>query len=309
MAKWGILGFGRMGLSFAEALKEVPNSQLISVGSESGKNFKEFKCNTYDEVINNESIDSIYISTLNNTHVSLINKVCKQKKNILCEKPVAMKSTELIEINETISKIKNNFYEAIAYYSHPQTIEVLKLVQNNEIGNIVKIECSFGFEAKFNPNSRLFSKELGGGAIYDLGCYPISFAMLFAQDIRIKKKDIQFSLSGVDDDAKATMICDDKFECEIHVSLKKNLKNFCNIIGSNGSIKINSPWLPGKNSQLEISNNKHFYIKNVKTNLSVYANQIKNVSSAFSGNNEKLNLFDINKSLINIKLIENWLKD
>ena len=312
MTNWGILGLGRMGLSFIEAINDLTNTKLISIGSKSGKTYENIKTCSYEEVISNEKIDSIYISTLNNTHIDLINQCLNAKKNILCEKPASTSLKELSDFASKLSQKKTDFYEAIAYYSHPQTLELLKLVKNGEIGDIRKIECSFGFRARFNPSSRLFDKNLGGGAIFDLGCYPISFAMLFAKNsdkIKIIKKNVEFSTSKVDLDSSATLVCDDNYECDMHVSLKNNLKNICKIQGSKGYIKILNPWLPNKNSLIEISSNKHFYIKNIVSNLSVYANQICNVSKAFSKEtHDSLNLFDINKSLINVNLIEKWLK-
>tara|TARA_B100000401_G_scaffold424114_1_gene352598 strand:+ start:2416 stop:3357 length:942 start_codon:yes stop_codon:yes gene_type:complete len=312
MINWGILGLGRMGVTFADSISELSNSKLIAVGSNSNKKYRDYKIFSYDEVLKNENIDAIYIATLNNSHIDLIKKACVSKKKILCEKPVSMNLNELNEIKDNFIADKNCFYEAIAYYSHPQTAEILNIIKNNEIGEIVKIECSFGFKAKFNPASRLFNKDLGGGAIYDLGCYPLSFAMLFSKNpknIKINKKELEFSSSGVDDDAKATLICDNNYECSIHVSIKNNLKNTCKIQGSNGYINVISPWLPGKKTQIEISNNNHFYVKTIETNLSVYANQIDNISNAFSNKNSNTsNLFDIDKSLINMNLIENWLQ-
>tara|TARA_B100001250_G_scaffold409860_1_gene435066 strand:- start:3969 stop:4910 length:942 start_codon:yes stop_codon:yes gene_type:complete len=313
MNNWGILGLGRMGFTFAEAISEVAESQLISIASKSGKKYKNFENKSYDEVINNENIQSIYISSLNNTHTELINKLIDSKKNILCEKPASMSSNELFEVKQKIFEKNIKFYEAIAYYSHPQTVEILNLIKNDEIGQIRKIESNFGFKAKFNPDSRLYNKKLGGGAIFDLGCYPISFAMLFSKNpkgIKIQNKQLEFAPSEVDDDAKAKLICDETYECEIHVSIKNNLKNICKIHGSKGYINVLNPWLPNKNSQIEVLSNKHFYIKSIKSNISIYANQIKNVTEAFlEKNDNKFSLFDINKSLINMNLMEIWLKN
>ncbi len=312
MTNWGILGLGKMGLTFANAIEEVSGSNLLSIASKSGKKFKNYENKSYDEVIKNENIDAVYISTLNNTHIELIKNLCDSKKNILCEKPVSTSLHELDEVKKRIYESKIKFYEGIAYYSHPQTNEFLELIKNGEIGEIREINCNFGFKAKFKSDSRLFNKKLGGGAIFDLGCYPISFVMLFANNpekINIKHKELEFAPSGVDNDAKATLNCED-FECKIHVSLKRDLDNICKIYGSKGYINIISPWLPGKTSQIEISSKKHFYIKNIKSNLSIYANQIKNVTEAFfEKNDSKIKLFDINKSLINMKLMENWLKN
>ena len=310
MINWGILGLGRMGLAFANAVEETSNSKLVSIASKSGKSFKDFKNSTYEDLIQNENIDAIYISTLNNTHVDLIKKISKQGKKILCEKPVSTSLESFFDIKKLIIEKKIHFYEAIAYYSHPQTLELLNLIKNDEIGEIASVESNFGFKAKFRSSSRLFDKTLGGGSILDLGCYPLSFFMLLAKNlekITIKSKSLSFTKSGVDDDATAILDYNNKFNGKIHVSFKKDLNNSCIIHGSKGFIKINEPWLPCKTSSIEVSSNNHFYIKSVNSKLSIYANQIEKVSESFNNPNNELNLFDIEKSLINMKLINSWL--
>ena len=310
MINWGILGMGRMGMSFANAIKETSNSQLIATASNSGKIFGNFENRSYESLINDKNIDAIYIATINNSHVDLIKKIIETQKKILCEKPIATSLQSFLEVEKLMLDKKIKFYEGIAYYSHPQTIEVLNLIDNDEIGNIEKIESTFGFKARYRPSSRLYNKELGGGSILDLGCYPISFFMLFAklqEKIFISNKKLNYAKSGVDDEATATLNYDNKFEGKIHVSIKSNLENSCTIYGSKGFIKVKEPWSPSNNDVIEISSKKHFYIKQIKSNLSVYANQIEKVSESFLNDNVKNNLFDIQKSSINMKLIDNWL--
>ena len=245
MIYWGILGFGKMGFTFANAIEETSNSKLISIASKSGNTFKDFNNKSYQEVIDDKKIDAIYISTLNNTHVSLIKEIIKSGKKILCEKPVSTTIEELLEIQKIILETKIQFYEAIAYYSHQQTIDLINLIHNDEIGEIKNIESSFGYKARFKASSRIFDKSLGGGSIFDLGCYPISFVMLFAKDYKklsIRSKKLNYSKSHVDDDAIAYLDYDNKFEAKIHVSIKDNLNNICTIRGSKGSLKIIEPW-------------------------------------------------------------------
>ena len=310
MINWGILGMGRMGMTFANAIKETSNSKLIATASNSGKVFGDFENRSYESLINDKNIDAIYIATLHNSHVDLIKKIIETQKKILCEKPIATSLQSFLEVEKLMLDKKIKFYEGIAYYSHPQTIEVLNLIDNDEIGNIEKIESTFGFKARYRPSSRLYNKELGGGSIFDLGCYPISFFMLFAklqEKIFISNKKLNYAKSGVDDEATATLNYDNKFEGKIHVSIKSNLENSCTIYGSKGFIKVKEPWSPSNNDVIEISSKKHFYIKQIKSNLSVYANQIEKVSESFLNDNVKNNLFDIQKSSINMKLIDNWL--
>ena len=312
MINWGILGLGRMGTAFANSIKETSNAKLISVASKSGKNFKDYENKTYQDVIKNKDIHAIYISTLNNTHVELIKETIEENKKILCEKPVSLSLENLLEVKKLIREKKTQFYEAIAYYSHPQTLELLNLINSDEIGEIQSIESNFGFKTKFNPSSRLFDKSLGGGAIYDLGCYPISFFMLFTsspEKIVMKSKTLNYTKSGVDDDATATLNYNNQFEGKIHVSFKNNLNNICIIKGTKGSIKINEPWLPSSSSSIEVTNDKHFYLRNINSKISIYSNQIEKVSESFLNQSESPNLFNIDKSIINMKLISKWLNN
>ena len=312
MINWGILGFGGIGIQFANAIKETSNSKLLNIASKSGKTFEDFKNQTYENVIKSKDIHAIYISTLNNTHIELIKEISKQNKKILCEKPVSTSLKDLIEIKKLIDEKKIQFYEAIAYYSHPQTQEIINLINNDEIGEIQSIESNFGYKAKFKPTSRIFDKALGGGSIFDLGCYPISFVMLFAKNLEkvtIESKNLTYAESGVDDDATAILNYDNKFQGKIHVSIKTNLNNICIIRGSKGMIKINEPWKPGMDSLIEVTNKKHFYVKSINSKLAVYANQIEKVAESFINEKDSSNLFNIDKSLINMKLIDNWLNN
>ena len=311
MINWGILGLGRMGMAFANAIEETDNSKLIGIASKSGKKFQNFENLSYEDLIKRKDIDAIYIASLNNTHTELIQKISMEGKKILCEKPVSLSLESLIEVEKLLNKQNIKFYEAIAYYSHPQTAEIINILKKNNMGEIQTIEANFGFKAKFKPESRLFNKSLGGGAIYDLGCYPISFFMLFAQNyqkISIKSKSLNYAESGVDNEANLVLNYDNKFEGKLNVSLKNNLNNVCKIICKNGYVKINEPWLPGLKTNIEISVNDHYFVNTINSNLSIYANQIQKVSESFINPNKEINLFDINKSIINMKLITSWLK-
>ena len=318
MIKWGILGYGRMGSAFANAILETSNSKLVAIASKSKKielnNNKYANLsihNNYEEVIKNKGIDAVYIATLNNSHVNFIKELSNEKKNILCEKPI---STNLLGASEAekVLKEKNiNFFEGIAYYSHPQTKEIQRIINNNEIGEIIKIDSSFGFKVnKIDPNSRLFSQELGGGAILDIGCYPLSFLMLFCNNLKnfdFKDKKLNFSKTGVDDHAEAKIILNDSIQAEIKVSLKQNLDNNSIIYGTRGSIIINNPWLPHKKTVLEVISGKHYYKQFVKSELSLYAKQIQMTADSFMKKNEEKNtLFNIDKSIICMSLIEKW---
>ncbi|MBD1157157.1 Gfo/Idh/MocA family oxidoreductase [Pelagibacterales bacterium SAG-MED20] len=324
MIKWGVIGAGKMGRTFAHSIKEVDNAKLIAVASLDNKRLntfgsdfninKDLRFTNYEMICKNSDIDAIYISTLNNTHLELIKLCATYKKKILCEKPFCLNLNEAEELESILKKNDIKFFEAIAYVSHPQTDNILNLVKSGEIGEIKKIESSFGFKTKrIKPESRLFNKKFGGGSILDVGCYPLSFVSFFSNknnDIKFINVNGEICKTNVDISASANLLIDDKIDCSIKVSLKENFKNNCILYGSKQKIVVNNPWLPDKKTFLEVFDKDRYYKKFIETDLSVYANQIKNVSKKFLNDKIEINnLFDISKAVKNMKLLDFWKKN
>lgn len=321
MMKWGVVGLGHMAHQFAESIKEIDNVKLISISSSSNSKLKEFgdkysiekknRFNQYQDVINSEA-DAVYISTLNYTHSSLIKILINSNKKVLCEKPFVINYNEALELSEIIKVDQNNFYEAIAYRSSPQIISLLNLIKDGEIGKIYKIESTFGFRVRrVNPKSRLFNKKTGGGAILDVGCYPVSFVNLFNENgkkLEIKSVKGSLSKTGVDDHAELIGTTNGDIQIELKVSLKNHYKNNCIIYGSNGVIKIPSPWLPEKKTYLEVYKDKSYYKKFVTSDKSVYANQTNEITKKFlklKTINSDL-LVNIDESVEIAKILTSW---
>ena len=308
MVRWGILGLGRAANSFANAIKEVDNAKLISTASLSkNKNFifakkfnilKDNQFNSYDDLINSKSVDAIYIATLNNTHAELIIKIAKANKGILCEKPMALNKDQLNQVFHQLKKTKVFFLENIAYRAHPQTVEIINQILNNEIGNVVKIDSSFGFKVnpilKLKPGHRLFGKKFGGGAINDIGCYPVSLAVLIARLFQDKNKEASYDIvdvyskknfRGTDDEGLIKIKFHNLFEAKLEVSIKKDLTKPTIIQGSKGKIIISSPWLPNKNSTIELVSSKNNFKKSIQSKYTLYANTIKAASDQIQKKN------------------------
>jgi predicted dehydrogenase len=331
MVKWGILGLGRAANSFAEAIKEVENAELVSIASLSKSKLKFFgnkynivknlRFNTYDDLINNKEVDAVYIATLNNTHAELTIKLAESNKNILCEKPMALNESEAKQVFAELTKSKVLFLEAIAYRSHPQTKVLNKLILENEIGQIENIKSSFGFSArnffKFIPKHRLFSKKLGGGAICDIGCYPSSFSLLIARLLQKKDQELKFDLEnvtgkinfrGTDDEAHAKIIFKNQFEAELDVAITKKMENSIIISGSKGKMTIRDPWLPNKKVILEVVTKSNKYEKEIISKYSIYANSIKYASDLIEIKETKCEfpLMTLEDSMINMQILNKW---
>ena len=331
MIKWGILGLGRAANSFAEAIKEVDNAELVSIASLSksrlrsfGKKYninEIFRFNTYQQLINSKEVDAVYIATLNNTHAELTIKLAEANKNILCEKPMALSESEAKQVFVELAKSKVLFLEAIAYRAHPQTKVLSKLILEDEIGKIENVKSSFGFSArnllKFIPKHRLFNKKLGGGAIHDVGCYPSSFSLLIARLLQKQDQELKFDLQdvtgkinfrGTDDEAHAKIIFKNQFKAELDIAITKKMENSIIISGSKGKITIHDPWLPNKKVILEVVKKSKKYEKEIISKYSIYANSIKYASDLIEKKETKCKfpLMTLEDSMINMQIVNKW---
>jgi len=331
MVRWGVLGLGRAANSFANAIKEVENAKLTSIASLSkNKNFKfgekfnipkNCQFNSYEELINCKEIDALYIATLNYKHADLIIKISEANKGILCEKPMTLTKDESKKVFDQLNKSKVFFLENIAYRSHPQTNEIINKILNNEIGNITKVESSFGFRVnpilKFKPGHRLFVKKFGGGAINDIGCYPVSLVVLIARLLKNQDTEIQYNITdvykknnfrGTDDEGSLKIEFQNLFDAELKISIKKDLAKPTIIYGTKGKIIIPNPWLPNKNTSIEVSSSEKNYIKKISSKYSVYANTIKAASDAIQQNNNycKFPSMTWEDSIISSKILTEW---
>ena len=331
MINWGIVGLGRAAQSFGKAIQEVEDVNLKGIASLSknklnifGENFnieKKFQFNSYDDLINCKEIDAIYIATLNNSHADLIIKSSQADKGILCEKPMILNDQEMIKVFDELNRSKVFFLENIAYRSHPQTSEIVNQILNKEIGELIKLESSYGFRVspilKFKPSHRIFNKKFGGGAINDIGCYPVSFAVLISRVFQNENKQIIYNIldaniknnfRGTDDEGFLILNFENQFKAKLEISIKKKLNKPTVIYGSKGKMIIANPWLPNKNTSIQIEKNGKVFTKNIISKYSTYANTIKVASDEIllKNKNCKYPNMTLQDSKMSSKILLEW---
>ena len=315
MISWGIIGFGRMGRQYVDCFKTKSDLfKLSGISSKTSSNIKEFNFyNSYEDLIKVKEIDAIYISTLNNTHRDLVILANNYNKKILCEKPLGMNFSEVQELHSLLKKKEEIFLEAIAYRAHPIIPTIFEILNDKEIGQIKKIESNFGFKVrKIKKESRLFNKKVGGGAILDLGCYPLSFFNLFdkKKDIKVIKSNFELCETDVDIDGEISLKIDSKIDAIGKVSLKENLDNKCRIYCENAIITIPSPWLPTNKTFIEIETRSRYFKKLISSDKNVYQHLLETSSIFFSKKKEKPKfLVGIDESLKISKIIDLWKND
>lgn len=183
---WGIVAPGRIANKFAQDLAKAEGAKLIAIASRDLGRAQEFAATysipfaygSYEEMIECPGLDIVYVAsphTLHHEHTLLF---LEAGISVLCEKPFAM-NRRLVEQMIAKAAEKNVFLmEALWSRFMPATQKTLELIRDNTIGNILGLEANFGFEAPFDPEKRLFNKQLGGGVLLDIGIYPLFLSYL-----------------------------------------------------------------------------------------------------------------------------------
>ena len=183
--KWGIIGLGKIANKFATDLATIENAELVAVASRNQENANDFakKHNSkkaygsYLELAKDKEVNAVYIATPHSFHKEHSILCLQHKKAVLCEKPFAM---NLQEVNEMIAVAKANdvlLMEALWTYFLPHFKYVIDIVKSKKFGEVKSLEADFGFYPKYDKNSRVFKKEVGGGSLLDIGIYPIFAAL------------------------------------------------------------------------------------------------------------------------------------
>ncbi|WP_420571992.1 Gfo/Idh/MocA family protein [Kordia sp.] len=183
---WGIIGLGKIAINFATDLQLSETAILHGVASRSQKKAtifaKKYNANkaydSYEALANDPEIDVIYIATPHVFHYENT-LLCLQKgKAVLCEKPMGINSKQVQTMIQEAKSRKLFLMEAIWTRFMPSYKKVLELLDAQTIGDIISVHADFGFLGKFDPESRLYNKDLAGGSLLDIGLYPIFLSLL-----------------------------------------------------------------------------------------------------------------------------------
>ncbi len=252
MQRWGILGTGMIARKFAEELNLSHPESLASVGSrrvESAQSFAEdFNIpgfGAYEEVLQDTSVEAVYIALPNGMHHEWSIKAMKAGKHVLCEKPIAANIREAQEMFAVAEETKRTLIEAFMYRTHPVIENIIDQVRNGEIGKVRLMRANFSFARDVDPNDARYRPDQAGGSLMDVGCYCVNFCRaITGQPPSDATAMAHIHSTGVDDYAAGVIKFGENtlatFTCGMTV--KNDWSTF--IAGTEGQIRIDNPWFP-----------------------------------------------------------------
>jgi len=215
--RWGVLGYARIAHQHViPAIVRSSNSVFHALASRNAANLneckKQFNCpnlhDSYEALLRDPEVDAIYIPLPNSLHREWTIKAAEHGKHVLCEKPIALNAAECKEMIAVCKKHNVVFMEAFMYRYSDCTQKVLKVLRSGVLGDIKFIYATFRFPLTW-PNDVRMKPELGGGSLYDVGCYPLNFTGMIVDEIaRIQSaaagKAVEFGPSPTAISAQAT---------------------------------------------------------------------------------------------------------
>ncbi len=205
--RWGIISTGNIATSFAEGLQVVEDAELVAVGSRSQNSADAFgeKFNipnlhdSYEALVNDPNVDAVYIGTPHPFHKDNALLCLEAGKAVLCEKPFTVNADDANVVIEA-AKTKGLFLmEALWSRFLPAIVKMKALIADGAIGEVRMVQADFGFRAPLDPEHRLFAPELAGGALLDVGVYPINMAWMVLGAPADIQTTVHIGQTGVDE--------------------------------------------------------------------------------------------------------------
>jgi xylose dehydrogenase (NAD/NADP) len=249
---WGLLSTANINRALIPPLRASQRNRLVAVASRTKASAdqyaREWKIpqayGSYEELLADPEIDVIYNPLPNHLHAEWTIRAVEAGKHVLCEKPLALRVEDVDAVKAAAQKHVRVVAEAFMYRHHPQTLKALELVRSGTLGALKLIRGSFSYVLSRESDVRN-QPDLGGGSIWDVGCYPINFARLLVGEEPLEVFGWQvIGPTGIDE----TFVGQMKFANDIHMqfdsSFVTHFNNYMEIVGSQGILDIPEPAKP-----------------------------------------------------------------
>ncbi len=257
---WGILGTARINRRVIPAIRAARRSSLMAVASRDRARADAYAkewgipkaVEGYQQLLDDPAIDAVYIPLPNSEHVEWTLAAIDAGKHVLCEKPIALDPADVDRIAASARARKACVEEGLMYRHEPLTAKVLELVRGGAVGAVRAIVSGFTFAQSGAGDVRL-NPDLGGGALWDIGCYPVTYARLLAEcDPKMVFGSAHWTPSGVDEEFMGMLRFPGGTTATIYAGFRAAYRTWLEVLGSEGALTVPNPFRPGPIETLEL---------------------------------------------------------
>jgi predicted dehydrogenase len=251
--RWGVLGTGRITARLIRPVAGSARNVVVAVASRDadraaahaaqfgiGRTFA-----SYEALLADPDVDAVYIALPNHLHAEWTIRALEAGKHVLCEKPLALTVADVDAIAAAAGRTGRMAMEAFMYVHHPQTARLLELVRSGALGEIRGMQSAFSFNLTY-PNDPRLEPSMGGGALWDVGCYSVSLARRVAggPPSRVHATS-SAGATGVDLTTMAQLDHADGMVAQLYASFASVPEQRAELIGSKGSVVASPAFVAG----------------------------------------------------------------
>ena len=299
--KWGLLSTARINRALITPLRASKRNYLSAVASRTQKSADAYAREkkiprahgSYESLLADPEIDVVYISLPNHLHAEWTIKAVQAGKHVLCEKPLALSVDDVDAVQAAAHKHGRVVMEAFMYRHHPQTLKVQEIVNSGSLGTLKLVRGSFSFILSREGDIRLLDPAMGGGSIWDIGCYPISYARSVLGENPLEVFGWQVTgPTGIDE----TFVGQMKFANDVLMQFDSSFviphHSFIEIIGSAATLSIPRPFKPEENEKIYLTRAEKTETIKVKGQ-ELYIGEVENMAEAILlGHEPRISLDD-----------------
>ena len=258
--RWGLISTARINRALIKPLRASERNELVAVASRSLEKAQDYAAEwkipraygSYQSMLDDPEIDVVYNSLPNSLHTKWTVKAMQAGKHVLCEKPLATTLEEVDTMRAAVHETGMILAEAFMYRHHPQTLKVRELVNSGVLGDVRVIKGAFTFTLT-NPGDVRLNPEMGGGSVWDVGCYPISFSRYILGDEPIEAFGWQITgESGVDEVFTGQLRFRDGIVAQFDCGFRSPFRARMVVIGSEATLVVPNPFRPGIDDEMRI---------------------------------------------------------
>lgn len=247
VVNWGVLGYARIAKnSIIPAIARADNARLYGVASRNQADLPtgewEQSYGDYAALLADPAIQAVYIPLPNSLHKEWVLRALEAGKHVLCEKPIGLTAAEAQEMQQAAVQHNRLLMEAFMYQYTDRVRVIKQVLESGALGELRHINVSFRFLLD-RPNTIKMQPALGGGALYDVGCYPVNFIGMVTGRLPVRCKALCETEQGVDTNLSALLQYEDGLIANIHCGFNAYGRNYAEIIGTKGMLIIDKPFL------------------------------------------------------------------
>lgn len=312
-ARWGVISTAEIAQTqVIPAILRSENAELVSIASRDCKAkvvAEKFSIpkyyESYEELLRDPEIEAVYIPLPNHLHSKWVIEAAKNGKHVLVEKPAALTTEEAADMIQVCKDNNVKFMEAFMYQFHPQHKRVQDIMKSGEIGEIKFMRAGFSFFLEDRKGNIRMNKEMGGGSIYDVGCYCIHAVrnILGSEPVTVEAFAELCPQTGIDLTAIVHMKMENSVNCVIDSSFDMSFRQEYEIVGSKGRILVPHAYRPDV-----VSHDAVIIIGDRSESIAgdQYKIQIEHFSKAIINNSEPF--YSTENTLNNMRVIDTCYK-